>query len=30
MLQKRQFIVKAIDGNSKTVTYTGKKIRVKL
>lgn len=29
MLQKRQFIVKAIDGNSKTVTYTGKKIRVK-
>ena len=25
MLQKRQFIVKAIDGNSKTVTYTGKK-----
>lgn len=30
MLQKRQFIVKAIDGNSKTVTYTEKKIRVKL
>ena len=30
MLQKRQFIVKAMDGNSKTVTYTGKKIRVKL
>jgi alpha-D-xyloside xylohydrolase len=30
MLQKRQFIVKAIDGNSKTVTYTGKKIRIKL
>lgn len=30
MLQKRQLIVKAIDGNSKTVTYTGKKIRVKL
>lgn len=30
MLQKRQFIVKAIDGNSKTVAYTGKKIRVKL
>lgn len=30
ILQKRQFIVKAIDGNSKTVTYTGKKIRVKL
>ena len=30
MLQKRQFIVKAIDGNSKTVTYTVKKIRVKL
>ena len=30
MLQKRQFIVKAIDGNSKTVTYTGKKIMVKL
>ena len=30
MLQKRQVIVKAIDGNSKTVTYTGKKIRVKL
>lgn len=30
MLQKRQFIVKAINGNSKTVTYTGKKIRVKL
>lgn len=30
MLQKRQFIVKAIVGNSKTVTYTGKKIRVKL
>ena len=30
MLQKRQFIVKTIDGNSKTVTYTGKKIKVKL
>ena len=30
MLQKRQFIVKTIDGNSKTVTYTGKRIKVKL
>ncbi|MFQ9070719.1 MAG: TIM-barrel domain-containing protein [Bacteroides stercoris] len=30
MLQKRQFIVKTINGNSKTVTYTGKRIKVKL
>lgn len=30
MLQKRQFIVKTIDGNSKTVTYTGKRIKVNL
>lgn len=30
MVQKRQFIVKTIDGNSKTVTYTGKRIKVKL
>ncbi len=30
MLQKRQFVVKTADGNSKTVTYTGKKLKVKL
>lgn len=30
MLEKRQFIVKTMDGKSKTVTYTGKKVKVKL
>lgn len=30
MLEQRRFTVKTIDGNSKTVTYTGKKIKVKL
>ena len=30
MLEKRQFTVKTVDGNSKTVTYTGKKVTVKL
>ncbi len=30
MLQKRQFTVKTAGGNSKTVTYTGKKIKIKL
>lgn len=30
MLEKRQFIVKTTDGKSKTVTYTGKKVKVKL
>lgn len=30
MLEQRRFTVKTIDGNSKTVAYTGKKIKVKL
>ena len=30
MLEKRQFIVKTMNGKSKTVTYTGKKVKVKL
>lgn len=30
MLEKRQFTVKTMNGKSKTVTYTGKKVKVKL
>ncbi len=30
MLEKRQFTVKTVDGKEKTVTYTGRKVRVRL